>query len=64
MNYTKGQDITVRDDRGNAFDMRVWEDSGASVYVASDQVYKELTGGSKSVWPIGMPRSSITTKTQ
>jgi hypothetical protein len=59
MNYEKGQAVKVKDCDGRSVSLRVWEDAGATVLVASDEVFRALEAGKTEWWPVGVPKASV-----
>jgi len=59
MNYSKGQDVVVKDCSGRRVGLLVWKDAGATVFVASDEVFRLLETGKTELWPIGVPKADV-----
>ena len=59
MKYEKGQPVIVTDYKGRKLLKTVVEDRGNMVFITSEDGYNALIGGDASIWPIGVPRSTV-----
>lgn len=59
MNYTQGQQVSVKNHRGERVMRRVWADEGARVFVTSDEVFDLLKRGKTPLFPVGLPRDDV-----
>ena len=59
MNYSKGQNVLVKDCSGHRVALLVWKDAGATVFVASREVFRLLETGKTDLWPIGVPKADV-----
>lgn len=50
----------VTDSRGIEFHRKVWKDAGSVIFITSKAVYKALDKGDFKIWPIGVPRGTVT----
>lgn len=59
MNYTQGQQVSVKNQRGERVVRRVWSDEGARVFVTSDEVFGLLKQGLTDLFPVGVPKDDV-----
>jgi hypothetical protein len=64
MNYEKGHKVWVKDYSGKHVAMKVWEDRGRSVFVASEEMFDLLEACKTELWPIGVPKSDVSIRRQ
>jgi len=64
MIFQKGQTVSVTDFKGRKLTRTVWEDRGGMVFISSRDGCREIEAKTPGVWPIGVPRSSVTAVTQ
>jgi hypothetical protein len=59
MNYSRGQNVIVKDFRGRRYPRKVWADKGERVEITSAEVFRLLERGETELWPIAVPKCDV-----
>jgi hypothetical protein len=60
MHFSKGQFVVAKDFKGRQLRCRVWSSTEAAVFVASEEIYRELEAGTSDLQPVGFPTADVT----